>query len=341
MADVAAMGSNEPRLAVVSTEVPRERLLTSVRRVLRTRHYSERTVEAYAAWVRRFVHFHGRLHPAGLGESHVERFLSSLAIDGRVAPSTQNQALAALLFLYRDVLRIPIAVPERMVRAKGHRRIPEVLSRSEVWTLIQGLHGTPGVVALLLYGGGLRLLECLELRVKDVDLARSEIIVRGGKGAKDRRTLLPDAAQAPLRAHLTAVERLHRRDLAAGGGRVPLPGALAQKLPGAAHEWRWQYVFPARRSYRDPLTKELRRHHFHESAVQRAMAAAVRASGINKRATCHTLRHSFATHLLEDGYDIRTVQELLGHSDVRTTMIYTHVLNRGVRGIRSPADRRV
>jgi integron integrase len=208
-----------------------------------------------------------------------------------------------------------------------------------VWAVLNELRGTPAIAGLLLYGGGLRLLECLQLRVKDVDLDRGEILIRGGKGGKDRRTLLSDAAREPMRSHLAVVERLHTRDLAAGGGSVPLPRALARKFPNASREWRWQFVFPAQRAYHDPITGELRRHHLHESAVQRAVADAVRAARITKRATCHTFRHSFATHLLEDGYDIRTVQELLGHSDVSTTMIYTHVLNRGVRGIRSPADR--
>jgi integron integrase len=270
----------------------------------------------------------------------VERFLSHLAIDGRVAPPTQNQALAALLFLYRDVLRVPLALPDGAVRAKGHRRVPQVLTRAEVWSVLGRMRGTPALVGLLLYGGGLRLMECLGLRVKDVDFARGELLIRTGKGGKDRRTILADAAREPLRRHLTAVERLHGRDLAAGGGRVPLPDAFARKYPGASREWRWQFVFPARRRYRDSTTGELGRHHLDPSAVQRAVADAVRRAGIAKRATCHTFRHSFATHLLEDGYDIRTVQELLGHKDVSTTMIYTHVLNRGGRGVRSPADRR-
>lgn len=334
------MGPPEPAPPMLPAETDAERLTAAIRRVIRTRHYSRRTEDAYLGWVRRYVHFHGTVHPASLCESHVAQFLSSLAMEAHVAPSTQNQALAALLFLYRDVLRIPIAVPEQMVRAKGHVRVPEVLSRAEVWSVLRELRGTPAVVGLLLYGGGLRLLECLQLRVKDLDLERGELIVRAGKGAKDRRTILPEVAKAPLAGHLMVVRRLHDDDLAAGGGRAPLPGALGRKLPGAGHEWRWQYVFPARKSYHDPVSEERRRHHFHESAVQRAVAAAVRACGITKRATCHTFRHSFATHLLEDGYDIRTVQELLGHSDVSTTMIYTHVLNRGVRGIRSPADGR-
>ena len=311
-----------------------------MRRVVRTRHYSARTEQAYTAWVRRFVQFNGMRHPSELGEADVERFLSSLAVDDRVAPPTQNQALAALLFLYRDVLRTPLAIPDGTVRAKGHRRIPQVLTRDEVWAVLRQLRGTPAVAALLLYGSGLRLLECLQLRVKDIDLARGEILVRAGKGGKDRHTLLPESAVIPLRRHLAAVHALHDRDLAAGGGRAPLPGALARKYPQAARDWRWQYVFPARQRYRDAATGEMCRHHLHESAIQRAVARAVRQSGITKRATCHTFRHSFATHLLEDGYDIRTVQELLGHSDVSTTMIYTHVLTRGGRGIRSPADRR-
>ena len=331
-ADEVAWEGTQPRAAP-------ERLLVAVRRVLRTRHYSPRTEEAYTAWIRRYVHFNGLRHPTELRESDIERFLSSLAIDSQVMPSTQNQALAALLFLYRDVLRIPIAAPEQTVRAKGKRRIPEVLTRAEVWAVLRELSGVPAVVALLLYGGGLRLLECLELRVKDVDLARGELLVRAGKGGKDRRTLLSDAARDPVQRHLTAVERLHRSDVAAGHGYVLLPGALHRKLPRAAQEWRWQYLFPSRRPYRDPTTGELRRHHLHESVVQRAVSEAVRRSGVTRRATCHTFRHSFATHLLEDGYDIRTVQQLLGHSDVSTTMIYTHVLNRGGLGVRSPADR--
>ena len=317
----------------------RPKLLELLRREIRVRHYSARTEKAYVAWVRRYVRFSGLRHPCTLDERDVERFLSHLAIDGRVAPPTQNQALAALLFLYRDVLRVPLALPDGAVRAKGHRRIPQVLTRAEVWAVLARMRGTPALVALLLYAGGLRLMECLGLRVKDVDFARGELLIRTGKGGKDRRTILADAAREPLRRHLTAVERLHGRDLAAGGGRVPLPDAFERKYPGASREWRWQFVFPARRRYRDPTTGELGRHHLDPSAVQRAVADAVRRAGIAKRATCHTFRHSFATHLLEDGYDIRTVQELLGHKDVSTTMIYTHVLNRGGGGVRSPADR--
>jgi integron integrase len=316
-----------------------ERLLDHLRRVLRTRHYSPRTEIAYVGWVRRFVRFHGLTHPRAMGEREVEGFLSHLAVEGKVTPSTQNQALAALVFLYRHVLALPLAIPDHATRAKGRPRLPVVLSREEVRAVLARLRGTAALVALLLYGSGLRLLECLTLRIKDVDVARGEIVVRSGKGGKDRRTVLPDSARDRLDAHMAGVRALHARDLARGSGRVALPHALDRKLAAAATEWRWQWLFPARRSHRDAATGARMRHHLHETAMQRAMAAAVRSSGLTKRATCHTLRHSFATHLLEDGYDIRTVQELLGHSDVRTTMIYTHVLNRGGRGVRSPADR--
>ena len=318
----------------------REPLLRQLRRTIRTRHYSRHTEEAYAAWVKRFVRFHGLRHPRELGEREVEQFLSHLAVAGRVAPATQNQALAALLFLYREVLRLPLSVPEATVRAKRRPRLPIVLTRAEVWHVLRTLRGTPALVGLLLYGAGLRLNEALGLRVKDVDLGRGELLVRAGKGGKDRRTVLPESSHRPLEAHLAEVRHLHARDLATGGGRAPLPHALARKFPDAGRQWAWQFVFPAARRYVDGASQERIRHHLHETVMQRAMTRAVREAGLTKRATCHTLRHSFATHLLEDGYDIRTVQELLGHKDVRTTMIYTHVLNRGGRGVRSPADRR-
>ncbi len=315
------------------------RLLPSVRRALRVRHYSRRTEEAYVGWVRRFVRFHGLRHPAEMGEREIAEFLTHLATGARVAASTQTQALSALLFLYRDILGRPFEELQGIVRAKRPERVPVVLSRVEIRTVLGCLTGVPRIVAALLYGGGLRLLEALELRVKDLDFGRRQIIVRSGKGAKDRVTVLPQALVAPLRAHLRRVELLHQRDLARGAGRVPLPGALGRKAGGAAEDWQWQYLFPAARVHRDPSTGGLERHHFHESAVQRAVREAVRRAGVTKRATCHTFRHSFATHLLEDGYDIRTVQELLGHRDVATTMIYTHVLQRGAMGVRSPMDR--
>ena len=313
------------------------RLLDRVRAALAVRHMSPRTEEAYVSWVRRFVRFHGMRHPSDVRASGVASFLSSLAQRG-VSASTQNQALAALLFLFRDVLGEPLAAVDGVVRAQRPHRLPIVLSQAEVRAVIDHLADPVRIVALILYGGGLRLMEAMTLRVKDVDIDRRELIVRGGKGDKDRRTVLPGAAAIPLAAHLDRVRALHEQDLAEGAGIVALPGALAGKLPNAAREWPWQWVFPATRVHRDRATGQLRRHHLDHSVVQRAVREAVLRAGITKRATCHTFRHSFATHLLEAGYDIRTVQELLGHSDVRTTMVYTHVLNRGGRGVRSPAD---
>jgi integron integrase len=273
-----------------------------------------------------------------MGEREVTEFLSHLATTRHVSASTQNQALAALLFLYRDVLDSPIGWLDRLVRAKRPHRVPTVLSRDEVRRVIEALNGTPRLVSMILYGSGLRLLEALCLRVKDVDLERRELVVRHGKGGRDRLTLLPDLLLEPMRDQIRRVGILHRADRAAGRGAVALPDAFARKSPNAPFELRWQWLFPATRSYRDPKTARWVRHHFHETAVQRAVSTAVVAAGISKRVSCHTFRHSFATHLLEAGYDIRTIQELLGHADVRTTMIYTHVLNRGGRGVRSPID---
>ena len=315
-----------------------ERLLSRMRRVMRARRYSRRTERAYLSWAKRFVEFHRLRHPEEMGDAEVEQYLSSLAVHGRVSVATQNQAAAALVFLYRKVLGRDFARPINIVHGKAGRSLPAVLTGDEVRAVCGRLEGVYRLVARLLYGSGLRLLECLTLRVKDIDLVRREIRVRRGKGERDRVTMFPKVLIEDLQAHLGRARERHERDLAAGRGGVSLPGALAAKLPGASRDWVWQFVFPASRLYRDRRTGEILRHHLHESAVQRAVREAVRRSGISKRATCHTFRHSFATHLLESGYDIRTVQELLGHRDVRTTMIYTHVLNRGRVGVKSPLD---
>ena len=300
-----------------------------------------RTEKAYVAWVRRFILFHGKRHPDMLAEPEIAAFLSSLAVPGQVSASTQNQALAAILFLYGQVLGRQLDWLGDLVHARRPHRLPTVLTRDECRALLTRLACPYHLVGGLLYGGGLRLLEALHLRVKDVDLEGREILVRDGKGRKDRHTVLPTVLIPPLREHLAAVRAQHDRDVAAGSlhGSVELPDALRRKYPSAPREWMWQWIFPATRTYFHTDTGETRRHHLHESAVQRAVAAAARKGAIPKPATPHTLRHSFATHLLEDGYDIRTIQELLGHKDVSTTMIYTHVLNRGGRGVRSPLDR--
>ncbi|MDP9205820.1 MAG: integron integrase [Gemmatimonadota bacterium] len=313
-------------------------LLSRMREELRLRHYSPETERAYVGWVVRYVKFHGFRHPLDLSRDDLLTFLAALAVDHGVSASTQNQALAAVNFLYRDVLHHPLEEVEGIVRAKRPARLPVVMTKAEVRLVLGLMRGTQKLVATLLYGSGLRVLECLHLRIKDVDLGAHQLLVRRGKGGKDRLTMLPTAADRVLESHLARVKGLHDRDLRFGGGRVDLPYALSRKYPKAGSEWPWQYVFPAARTYYHRPSGERRRHHLHVTSVQRAVHEAVRASGITKPATCHTFRHSFATHLLEDGYDIRTVQELLGHSDVRTTMIYTHVLNRGGRGVRSPVD---
>ena len=314
------------------------KLLDQVRLAMRVGHYSRRTEQAYVRWIRRFVLFHGRQHPAVLGEQEVAQFLSNLAREGNVSASTQSQAASAIIFLYKKVLRRQMGWIEDVARAKAPRRLPVVLTREEVKAVLQELHAAKRLIAMMLYGSGLRLIECLQLRVKDIDFGRNEIRVRRGKGAKDRVTMLPASVKDPLARHLQFVRRRHDEDLELGGGYVQLPHAMDRKSPSAAAEWAWQFVFPASRVWQDPASGRRYRHHLHESAVQRSVKEAVRLAGVAKHATCHTFRHSFATHLLEDGYDIRTVQELLGHSDVRTTMIYTHVLNRGGLGVRSPAD---
>jgi integron integrase len=317
----------------------RDRLIPAVRRLMRARHLSRLTEEVYVRWIVRYVRFHGLRHPRALGETEMREFLSHLAADENVSASTQSQALAALLFLYVDVLRDPVPWIADVVRARRPHRLPVVMTRSEVRAVLGSLKGSSRLVALLLYGSGLRVMEALQLRVKDVDLGMNQITVRGGKGDRDRVTMLPAAARSQLEAQLTRVSRLHQRDLAAGAGRAILPHSLARKYPNAGSELAWQWVFPARRLAFDPKTRERYRHHLHETVVQRAMREVVRAVKMTKRATCHTFRHSFATHLLEDGHDIRTVQELLGHRNVATTMIYTHVLNRGGLGVKSPVDR--
>ena len=315
------------------------RLFDRVREAAGVRHYSRRTESAYLAWIRRFIFFHGKRHPAQMGAPEITKFLSSLAVEGNVAASTQNQALSALLFLYRDVLEQDLPWLDDVVRAKRPTRLPVVLTRDEVRTLLLQMHGVPRLMAMLLYGAGLRLLECAHLRVKDVDFARNQLVVRSGKGDKDRVTMLPAVVKAELTRHLEAVKQQHEMDLRHGAGWVELPSALARKYPNAGREWPWQWVFPATRIYVERATGQRRRHHLHESVLQRAVREALMKAAIPKRASCHTFRHSFATHLLEDGHDIRTVQELLGHRDVNTTMIYTHVLNRGPAGVQSPADR--
>ena len=316
---------------------PVPKLLDLVREAIRLRHYSPRTETAYISWIRRFIVFHGRRHPRELGPNEVTAFLSGLAERG-VSASTQNQALSAVLVLFEVVLGQRLGWMNDIDRARRPSRLPVVLSREEVALLLAHLRGVVWVMASLMYGAGLRLLECAELRVKDVNFDRGELTIRDGKGGKDRVTMVPGALRVPLSEHLAWVKTQHDSDLAAGRGRVALPGALRVKYPNAPVEWAWQWVFPATRFYLDAATGERRRHHLHESVLQRAVKDAVRTAGIARPATCHSLRHSFATHLLEAGYDIRTIQELLGHRDVSTTMIYTHVLNQGGRGVRSPLD---
>ncbi|PWB59014.1 MAG: integron integrase [Nitrosomonadales bacterium] len=314
------------------------RLLDQVRGKIRLKHYSIRTEQAYLDWIKRFICHFGKRHPNEMGAREVEVFLTWLAVEGRVAVSTQNQAKSALLFLYREVLGADLPWLENVEQAKTPKRLPVVLTQAEVQALLSGLSGTHWLVAGLLYGAGMRLMEALRLRVKDVELSRKEILIRDGKGAKDRLTMLPSVLVNPLKAHLLKVKALHEQDVAEGFGEVYLPHALDRKYPNAAREWGWQYMFPSGTRAVDPRSGVVRRQHVQDQSVQRAVKQAVRDAGLVKPATPHTLRHSFATHLLEGGYDIRTVQELLGHSDVSTTMIYTHVLNRGGKGVQSPLD---
>ena len=315
------------------------KLLDQVRQQIRVRNYSIRTETVYAEWVKRFIRFHRYRHPAEMGAAEIEAFLTHLATARNVSASTQNQALAALLFLYKEVLKLELPWLAGIVRAKKPKHLPVVLTREEVSAVLGQLDGVRWIVASLLYGSGLRLLEALRLRVKDVDFARGEVLVRDGKGQKDRVTMLPQRLVLPLQQHLRNVKLLHQEDLAEGFGLANLPFALARKYSNAAAEWGWQFVFPSVNRSVDPRSKGIFRHHLHEKTIQRAVREATRRAGLIKHATPHTLRHSFATHLLESGQDIRTVQELLGHSDVKTTMIYTHVLNRGGFAVLSPLDR--
>ncbi len=314
------------------------KLLTQLRERLRFLHYSIRTEQQYVQWVRRFILFHGKRHPAEIGGAEVEAFLTHLAVEGHVAAATQNQALSALLFLYREVLGQSLPWLDQVVRAKRSARLPVVLSRHEVARVLERMDGVHGLMARLLYGTGMRLMECVRLRVKDVDFERGELLIRDGKGAKDRVTMLPSSLIEPLQAQLRTRRQLYEDDLQKGLASVYLPDALERKYPNAATDWGWQYVFAAVGYSLDPRSGLERRHHRDEKLLQRAMKKAVLAAGLAKPATPHTLRHSFATHLLESGYDIRTIQELLGHKDVATTMIYTHVLNKGGRGVTSPLD---
>jgi integron integrase len=315
-----------------------EQLLEQARRVLRRKHYAYRTEQSYLAWIRRFIHFHGKRHPVHMGQAEIEAFLTHLALKEQVAAATQNQALNALLFLYRNVLNQPIDFPLTSVRARRPKLVPTVLSKGEVQRLLPCIEPPYQLIAKLLYGSGLRVSECVRVRVKDLDFEQRHLTVRDGKGAKDRITLLPDSLTLVLKEHLQRVRLIHQRDLRQGHGSVHLPYALVRKYPDAPRQWIWQYAFPSPHLSTDPRTGVTRRHHVSTSAVQKAVRRAVRLAGIEKRVTCHTLRHSFATHLLENGTDIRTVQDLLGHKDVKTTMIYTHALRRGPFAVRSPLD---
>jgi integron integrase len=314
------------------------KLLDRLAEALRARHYSPRTEQTYRHWVKRFIFFHNVRHPAEMAEPEINAFLTHLAVREKVSASTQNQALCALLFPYRYVLDHPLGHLGEVVRARAPKRLPVVMTREEVKAVLRHLHSDKGLMAALMYGAGLRLMECLNLRVQDIDFAGQQIMVRNGKGAKDRRTMLPASLQQPLRDHLQTVKAIHEQDLADGWGRVQMPDALDRKYPNAPNDWRWQWVFPQENRWKNLRTAEEGRHHMHETILQRAVQEAVRKAGVHKHVGCHTFRHSFATHLLEAGYDIRTIQELLGHKDVSTTMIYTHVLNKGGHGVRSPAD---
>lgn len=323
-------------LSLVRKSKPK--LLDQLRQSLRARHYSRRTEQTYCNWVKRFIHFHNVRHPAEMAETEINVFLTHLAVEEKVSASTQNQALSALLFLYRHVIGREVGDLGDVIRARKPKRLPVVMTREEVKAVLANMRGDKWLIASLMYGAGLRLMEGLRLRVQDIDFARNEIHMRDSKGSKDRITMLPESLKAPLKDHLKKVKAIHERDVADGWGRVQMPSALDRKYPNTPTDWRWQWVFPQENRWTNPQTKEQGRYHIDASLVQRAVRDAVTKAGLTKRATCHTFRHSFATHLLEGGYDIRTVQELLGHADVKTTMIYTHVLNRGPASVRSPVD---
>ena len=323
----------------MQTEPPPRKLLDRVRDRIRVKHYSYRTEETYVQWIRRFILFHNKRHPSEMGGDEVNAFLTHLAVNENVAASTQNQALSAILFLYREVLELELGLNLDAVRAKRPRNLPTVLTVAETLEILNNLTGVHQIIAKLLYGSGLRLNEALQLRVKDLDFGQQQIMVRDSKGMESRVTMLPRNVVEQLQEHLQIVKRLHQQDLTRGYGEVNLPFALSKKYPNAAKEWIWQYVFPSSAIAKDPRSELMCRYHIHESGIQKALKQAVRSAKIEKRVGCHTFRHSFATHLLQNGYDIRTVQELLGHKDVKTTMIYTHVLNRGGKGVISPLDR--
>jgi integron integrase len=325
-------------LDIITVDKPPKKLLEQVRDIIRIKHYSYKTEKSYLSWIKRYILFHNKRHPREMGAQEIEDFLTYLAVKENVAASTQNQALSAVLFLYKEVLRQELDLQVDAVRAKQSRYIPTVLSREEVLEIINNLSGVYQLLVKLLYGTGLRQTECLQLRVKDLDFAQRQVVVRDGKGMESRVTMLPASLIEDLRFHLQLVKRTHQQDLEKGYGSVYLPFALERKYKNADRDWVWQYVFPSDRISSDPRSGIVRRHHLHENGLQKALKQAVRMAGISKRVSCHTFRHSFATQLLQNGYDIRTVQELLGHKDVKTTMIYTHVLNRGGRGVRSPLD---
>ncbi|BFU95772.1 MAG: integron integrase [Nitrospira sp.] len=327
-----AVDQGKPSSAVLGS------VLADLCAAAQARHYSRRTEQAYSHWVARFLHFHQGRDPAEMAEPDINQFLSHLALQEKVSASTQNQALAAVLFLYRHVIGRGLGDLGEVIRARKPERLPVVMTCGEVKAVLTNLAGEKWLIAAIMYGAGLRLMECLRLRIQDIDFSRNEILIRDGKGAKDRITMLPESVKTPLQGHLTKVKAVHQQDVADGWGRVQLPHALDRKYPNAPKDWRWQWVFPQEHRWINGKTKEQGRHHIDESLVQKAVREAVVKAGLTKRATCHTFRHSFATHLLESGSDIRTIQELLGHRDVKTTMIYTHVLHRGPSGVRSPLD---